>query len=370
MEGSVYRFFRVLKNVLAVVFLFISTSLPAVAETVNIYSWAGYVSEAAIAEFKKETGIDVNYDTFDSLEALETKMLTGKSGYDVIFPSGPVLERLLKLKLLASLDKSQIENWSGLDPVILEKLAVHDPGNAYGAAYMWGTIGIGYNADAIKARLPDGPLDSLALLFDPANAEKLADCGIGILDSPSEVLAIALNYLGLPTDTGKEAEMDKAKSLILGIRKHIRNIRNDNTIDALGSGELCLQLGYGPDVFAAMTAAKEGKTGANVAFFIPKEGTIAFFDSMAIPADAPNKTAAHKFIDFILRPSVMAESSNTTNAANAVVASKPLMNAEIANNLTLYPPDAIMRKLLADKSVPDEVARLRTRVWADIRAGQ
>ncbi|MGE3875437.1 MAG: extracellular solute-binding protein [Parvibaculaceae bacterium] len=363
--------FRVLMlAIVTLALLVLPAPTPAAAETVNIYSWAGYVSEAAIAEFEKETGIDVNYDTFDSLEALETKMLTGKSGYDVIFPSGPVLERLRKLKLLAPLDKSQIPNWAGLDPVILEKLSAHDPGNAYGAAYMWGTIGIGYNADAVKSRLPDAPLDSLALLFDPANAGKLADCGIGILDSPSEVLAIVLNYLGLPTDTGDEAQMNKAKDLVLGVRKHIRNIRNDNTVDALGSGEVCLQFAYGPDVFAAMTAAAEGNTGAKIEYFIPKEGTIAFFDSMAIPEDAPNKAGAHRFIDFLLRPKVMAESSDMTHAANAVPASRPMMNQEIANNLTLYPPEDIMRKLLADKSVPDDVARLRTRAWADIRAGQ
>jgi putrescine transport system substrate-binding protein len=337
--------------------------------TVHVYSWAGYISDQAIADFEAETGIDVTYDTFDSLEALETKILTGRSGYDVIFPSGPVLERLGKLQLLAPLDRSKLPHWSGLDPMILEKLSAHDPDNVYGVPYMWGTVGIGYNVQQVKKRLPEAKLDSLTLLLDPDNAAKLVDCGIGILDSPSEVLAIVLNYLGLPTDSANEAEIDQAKAALLAIRGYIANIRNDNTIDGLASGEVCLQLGYGPDVFAAATAATEGGTGIEVGYFIPREGTIAFFDSMAIPVDAPDPDEAHKFIDFMLRPEVMAENSNLAHAPNAVFASTPMVDPAISGNPALYPPAEIVATLLADKSVPDEVARLRNRAWADIRAG-
>jgi putrescine transport system substrate-binding protein len=363
-------FFCFSKHVIAILALTMLSCPSRAEEQLNIYSWAGYISEAALAQFTKETGIAVNYDTFDSLETLETKMLTGKTGYDVVFPAGPVLERLIKLNLVLPLDGKLIPNRSGLDPVILNKLSVYDPGNKYGAPYMWGTVGVGYNIDAVRQRLPDDPLDSLSLVFDPEKAAKVADCGIGILDSPAEVLAITLNYLGFAPDSGDAGEINKARDLIMGVRKYIRNIRNDNTIDALASGEVCVQLGYGGDVFSAISAAKEGNTGANIAFFVPKEGTIVFFDSMSIPADAPHVTAAHKFIDYMLRPDVMAENSNLAHAANAVVASKPLMNPDIASNPALYPPTEIMAKLLADKTVTPETARLRTRAWADIRAGE
>lgn len=339
-------------------------------ETLNIYNWADYISDDAIAAFEKETGIAVNYDNFDSLEVLETKMLTGNTGYDLVFPSGPVMERLIAVGVLAPLDKSQIPNWDKLDPVILEKLAANDPGNRYGAPYQWSTIGIGYDIDAVAARLPGVTLDSWSVLFDPSNAAKLADCGIGILDSPAEVLPIALNYLGHPLDSAEQAEIDQARDLLLAIRKNIRVIRNDVTIDNLATGSLCVQLGYGADVFAAMDRAAENKTGVKLGYFIPKEGTIAFFDSMAIPADAAHKEAALKFIDFVLRPQIMGGMTNFTHGASAVVGARGFVEPDIAANPSIFPPAEVIARLLPDKSVPEEVARLRTRAWTMIRSGQ
>ncbi len=335
--------------------------------TLHIYSWADYFGEHTLSQFEQETGIKVTYDTFDSLDLLETKLLTGGSGYDVVFPAATVLERGITAGAVSKVDKPRLGNFGNLDPEILRLLAQHDPGNAYGVPYTWGTVGIGYNVEAIAKRMPEAPVDSLDILFKPEIAARFADCGIAVLDSPQEVIAIALSYLGHSPYSDDPKALKQVEQLLAGLRPHLRYISSAKPINDLAQGEICLALAYSGDV--GIAAARAGEVGApfELRYSIPKEGTVIWFDVMAIPKDAPHPANAHAFINFMLRPEVIAEVTNFVFYANANAKSLPLLLPEVKDDPGIYPPEEVRARLFADKSLPLKQMRKQTRMWSNFR---
>lgn len=357
------------RNYAAAALLSVAQASIAEEAVLNVYNWSDYIGEETLEQFEAETGIEVNYDTFNTLEVLETKLLTGGSGYDVVFPSATVLERSISAGAVRTVDKGRLSGFGNLDADILELLAKHDPRNAYGVPYTWGTVGIGYNAEAIFERMPDAPVNSLDMLFKPEIAGRFADCGIAVLDSPQEVIAIALNYLGHSPYSDEPKALKQAGDLLARLRPHLRYVHSLKSINDLAQGEICLSLSYSGDVsIAALRAAEAGKT-FELRYSIPKEGTIIWFDVMAIPTDAPHPDNAHKFIDFMLRPEVIAEVSNFVFYANANAASLPHLLPDVKENPGIYPPAKVKIRLFADKSLPPKQLRERTRLWAKFRYG-
>ena len=286
------------------------TAALAQENVVNVYNWSDYIAEDTVAKFEAETGIKVNYDVFDSNELVEAKLLAGNSGYDVVVPSGFFLERQVGAGLFQPLDKSKLPNLANMDPAVMASTAAHDPGNKYAVDYMWGTTGIGYNTAKVKAALGEQPLDTWDLVFKPELVSKLADCGVTLLDAPAEIVASALNYLGLDPNSESEDDLKKAEDLLMSIRPYVRYFNSSQYIDDLGNGEVCLSVGYSGDVFIARDAAAQAKAGVEVTYTIPKEGALKWFDLFAIPSDAPHVDNAHKFIDFMLRPDIAAANTN------------------------------------------------------------
>lgn len=343
---------------------------PAMAQDklLNIYNWSDYIAEDTIPEFEKETGIKVNYDVYDSNEVLEGKLLAGKSGYDIVVPSASFLERQVQAGIFATIDKSKLSNYGNLDRGIMERLQAHDPGNKYAVPYMWGTTGIGYNVAKVRERLGDDtPTDTWDLIFDPKVAAKLADCGIALLDAPSEVFNTARNYLGLPPTSQSPDDLEKAVAMLLKVRPHIKYFHSSQYIDDLANGEICVAMGYSGDVFQAIDDAAEG---VEVAYTIPQEGALIWFDVMAIPADAPHKDAAHAFIDYILRPEVVAKISDAMFYANPNAKATPLVSDEVKNDPAIYPPEAVQARLFPDKVPAGRFAREQTRAWTKVKTGQ
>ncbi len=345
-------------------------AVPAMAQdkVLNIYNWSDYIAENTIANFEQEFGIKVNYDVYDSNEILEGKLLAGNTGYDIVVPTGSFLERQLAAGIFAKIDKSKLKNYGNLDQGIMARLRAQDPDNAHSVPYMWGTTGIGFNVAKVKERLGDGaPTDSWSLIFDPANAAKLADCGIALLDAPTEVFDIARNYLGLDPVSQEKADLDKAVALLEKIRPHIKYFHSSSYIDDLANGELCVAMGWSGDVFQAIDDAAER---VEVRYVIPKEGAVIWFDLMAIPADAPHKDAAHKFIDYILRPDVVAKISDEMFYANPNAAATPLVSDEVKGDPAIYPPAEVQARLFADKVPAGRFARTQTRAWTKVKTGQ
>ncbi|MEO5806169.1 polyamine ABC transporter substrate-binding protein [Devosia sp.] len=346
---------------------------PALAQeeaVVNVYNWSDYIAEDTVSKFEAETGIKVNYDVFDSNELVEAKLLAGNSGYDVVVPSGFFLERQISAGLFQPLDKAKLPNIVNMDPDIMASTAAHDPENKYAVDYMWGTTGIGYNVDKVKAALGDAPIDSWDLIFKPEMAEKLKDCGITLLDAPSEIMSTALNYLGLDPNSESEDDLAKGEALLMSIRPFVRQFNSSQYIDALGNGEVCISVGYSGDVFIAKAAAEEAKAGVTVNYFIPKEGALKWFDLFAIPSDAPHPDNAHKFIDFMLRPDIAAANSNFVFYASGNKAAVPLMDKAITGDPAIYPPTEVAAKLFPLKAHTAKYDRLLTRAWTRIKTGQ
>ncbi|MDP1730543.1 MAG: polyamine ABC transporter substrate-binding protein [Devosia sp.] len=345
---------------------------PALAQdkVVNVYNWSDYIAEDTVAKFEAETGIKVNYDVFDSNELVEAKLLAGNSGYDVVVPSGFFLERQITAGLFQPLDKTKLPNLSNMDPAIMEEAAAHDPGNQYSVDYMWGTTAIGYNVAAVTERLGDQPPDTWDIVFKPEIVSKLADCGITLLDAPAEIMATALNYLGLDPNSESEEELKQAEELLLSIRPYIRYFHSSQYIDDLGNGEVCLSVGYSGDVFIAQAAAAEADQGIEIAYFIPKEGALKWFDLFAIPSDAPHPDNAHRFIDFMLRPDVAAANTNYVFYASGNKAALELIDEEVKSDPAIYPSDETLAKLFPLKAHSAAYDRLLTRSWTRIKTGQ
>lgn len=343
----------------------------AAEKVVHVYNWSDYITEDALRSFTAETGIKVVYDVYDNNEVLSAKLLAGRSGYDVIFPSArPFAARFVQGKLLLPLDKAQLPNLKHLDPAILKGLAGIDSGNAHLVPYMWGTTGIGYNVDKVKAALGTSTVDSWSVLFDPANAAKLASCGIAFLDDEIEGLGAALIYLGKHPAAGSAADLEAVSKLYQPIRTHIRYFSSSRYIDDLANGDICIALGYSGDVLQARDRAAEAGNGVNIAYAIPKEGAIRWIDTAAIPKDAPHPAEAHAFINFLMRPEVIAGITNYVTYANANLASKPKVDPEIRNDPGIYPPDAVAAKLIDDTSPKPNEQRNRVRMWTRVKTGR
>ncbi|MCW1938554.1 extracellular solute-binding protein [Pseudomonas sp. MDMC_285] len=343
-----------------------ATPLMAEPKQLNLYNWADYVAPQALARFQAETGIRVKYDTFDSTDVLESKLMTGGSGYDVVFPASSGLSRAIQAKALQPV--GALKNASNLDPELLAKLASVDPGNQYGVPYTWGTVGLAINKQAVEQRLPGVVLDSLDLLFKPEYASKLKDCGISVLDSPQEVIAIALNYLGKPPYSAKGADLEAASALLAALQPNLRYIGNARQIDDLAKGETCLALTYTGDAGMAAARAAEAGQPFEVLYRIPREGTLIWFDTLAIPADAPHPGNARAFIDFMLQPEAIAELTNTLFFANANHAATPLLDEAVSGDPDIYPPEAVRERLFVEEVLSLREQRQRTRLWTAFRS--
>lgn len=349
-------------------------ALPAAAaeeKVLAIYNWSDYIAADTIARFEAETGIKVSYDVYDSNETLEAKLLAGKSGYDLVVPSfSPFMIRQIKAGIYQPIDKSKLKNYGNLDKAILERTALGDPGNSHGVPYLWGTTGIGYNVAKVKEALgPDAPVDSLALLFDPKNAAKLASCGISLLDTAQELFPAALAYLGKNPISRDPKDLDAAAEVIQKIRPSIRKFHSSQYINDLANGDLCVAFGYSGDVIQAQTRAEEAKNGIEIKYSIPKEGAMLWVDMMGIPKDAPHPGNAHLFIDYILRPEVIAAITNAVGYPNPNALATELVDEEIREDPTIYPPEAVRGKLFFDQPAEGDFERRRTRAWTRVKSG-
>lgn len=353
-----------------------ATSPAAEEKVLNVYNWSDYVAPDTIKQFEQKTGIKVNYDVYSENETLETKLSAGKSGYDVVFPSArPFAQRQVKAGFYASLPKDKLSNWSHLDPAILAGLEDVDPGNAHVVPYMWGTTGLGINVAKVKQALGEkAPLDSWALLFDPANAAKLAKCGISVLDDDQETFGAALIWLGRDPNAGSADEIEAVSKVYAAIRPHIRTFNNAEYKDALANGDVCVAMGYSGDIGQARDVAAEaaeaaGRQAPDIRYVIPREGAMRWIDVIAIPADAPHPGNAALFIDYLLEPAVIAAISDSVGYANANKDATALVSADVTSDPNVYPPAEVLAKLVDPRSLPDAVQRQRVRAWTTIKSG-
>jgi len=351
-----------------------AAALPSAAaeKQLNIYNWSDYIADDTVARFEHETGDKVSYDVYDSNEVLEAKLLAGRSGYDLVVPSAsPYLARQIAAGVYQKLDRAKLGNYGNLDPQILANAANADPGNQYAVPYLWGTTGIGYNRAMIKAALGDGaPVDSDRLLFDPANAKKLAQCGISLLDSAQEMVPAALAFLGRDPLSRAPEDLDRAMAAINAIRPDIRKFHSSQYINDLANGDLCIAFGYSGDMLQARNRARDAKNGIDIAYAIPKEGAMMWIDMMAVPKDAPHAEEALRFIDYVLRPETIAAISNTVAYANPNAKATALVDAGLRDDPNVYPPAAVRARLFFDKPVTPQYERLRTRAWTKVKTGE
>jgi putrescine transport system substrate-binding protein len=339
-------------------------------KVLNVYNWSDYVEPTVLEEFTRKTGIKVNYDVFDANEVLETKLLTGHTNYDVVVPSAPFLQRQITAGVFQKLDKPQLPNLKNLDPDMLKRIAVYDPGNEHSVPYMWVTSGPGYNVAKIKERMPDAPVDSLRMFYDPAVIAKFKDCGVSVLDAPAEVMGTVLIYLGKDPRSESPDDLKAAEAVLLSIRPYLRYVHSSRYIDDLANGETCLALGWSGDVKQARDRAKDAGKGIEVKYNIPREGSIMNFDMLAIPADAPHPHNAHLFINYLLDPEVAAKNSNLVKYANINTASTPMLVDAVKGDPNIYPPPDIQAKLVPEPPLSQEYQRLLTRTWTRFKTGK
>jgi len=337
----------------------------------NVYNWSDYIGETTVEDFQKATGITVRYDVYDSNETLEAKLMAGNTGYDIVVPTGSFLGRQIQAGIYQEIDKSKLKNYGNLDPQILKALEAFDPGNKYAVPYFWGTVGIGYNVDKVKERLGDNaPVDSLDLLFKPENAEKLKDCGISMLDAPSDMFQTALKYLGKDPHSKSEEDYAAVEQLFAGVRPYIKYFHSSQYINDLANGELCAVIGWSGDIFIAAARADEAKNNVHLDYRIPKEGSLLWVDSLAIPKDAKNVDNALKFIDYLNDPQVAANGVNYVSYASPNLAALDKVEPDIKNNPSIYPTDDVKKNLFSDMQADPDLERLRTRTWTKVKTGQ
>jgi len=342
---------------------------PSAEKVVNVYNWSDYIDPQVVKDFEKQYGIKVNYDVFDKNEVLETKLLTGNTGFDVVVPSAPFLELEIRAGALEKLDKAGIPNLKYLDPAVERSVAGYDPGNQYSADYMWITSGLGYNLQAVKARIPDPPLESWRLLYDPAYVSKLKDCGVTVLDEPTEVIGTALLYLGKDPNSESPADLAAAMKVLMAIRPYVRYVNSSRYIDDLANGEICLALGWSGDVKQAKVRAEQAGRTYTIAYSIPKEGAVENFDVLAIAANAPHPRNANLFINYLLDPRVAARNSNLVKYANGDLASRPYLQKSVLDDPGIYPPPAVMQTLVPERAKSMQFMRLLTRAWTNFKSG-
>jgi putrescine transport system substrate-binding protein len=337
-------------------------------KVLNLYIWSDYLAPTTLARFEKQTGIKVNAAYYDANETLDTKLHAGNSGYDVVVPTASYFEAQIKAGMYLPLDKSKLPNLKNMDPQLMAKVALHDPGNAHGVIYLWGTNGIGYNEKMVKELLPDAPLDSWGMVFDPKVASKLAKCGISVLNSPAEMMRAVFSYLGKDPNSQNPQDLAQGEAVLLKIRPFIRSINSSEYIDALANGDLCVAVGYNGDVVQARDRAQDANKGIEIKYSIPKEGTILWFDMMAIPKDAPHPESAYAFINFVMTPEVIGEITNFKGYANANAVAQPL--ASVKNEPAIYPTPEVMPRLTVQLADSEDQTRAITRVWEKFKTGQ
>jgi putrescine transport system substrate-binding protein len=351
----------------------IALSVPARAQerVVNFYNWSNYMAPGVLEDFTKETGIRVVYDTFDANETLETRLLAGKSGYDVVVPTAYFLQRQIAAKIFQKLDKSKLPNLVNAWDAVTSRLNVYDPGNQFAANYMWGTTGIGYNVRAVEKILgPGAKIDSWDVVFKPENLAKFKDCGVHMLDSADDVLPAALNALGLDPNSTKQPDLDKAAELVGRVRSSVRKFHSSEYLSALATGEICLVVGWSGDIIQARARAEESRNGVEIGYAVPKEGAQMFFDNLAIPADAPHVAEAHALINYLYRPDVAAKNSNYLGYANGNLASQKLIDPKILGDKTIYPDDAMLAKLFIITARDPATQRVINRLWTRVKTGR
>jgi putrescine transport system substrate-binding protein len=346
--------------------------VPAVAQekVVNVYNWNDYVDPRVLEDFTRETGIKVVYDTYDNNEIVETKMLAGRSGYDIVVPSAPFLQRMVAANLFQPLDLGKLPNHKNLWPEIQKRLATYDPGNRHAVPYLWGTIGIGVNTAKVKERLGGSIPESWDILLDPKVSAKLKDCGIHVLDGPEDLLPNVLRALRLDPNSKNANDITKAGDALFRVRDNIRKFHSSEYINALAGGDICMAVGFSGDILQARKRAKEAGNGVDIAYIIPKEGAQMWFDSMVIPKDAPNPENALAFINYMLRPAVAAANSNLVEYASANLAAKPLIKPEVRDNPGVYPDEATLARLFTNTAYDERIQRTVTRVWTRVKTGR
>ncbi|MGX9962495.1 polyamine ABC transporter substrate-binding protein [Roseomonas sp. F4] len=350
---------------------FASPSAQAQDRVVNVFNWNDYIDPYVVQRFTRETGIRVRYDIYDSLETLEGRLSAGRSGYDIVVPtSEPTFSRLARAGGLLPLDRAKIPNLANLDPALQAQVAASDPDNRFGALYLWGSIGLGVNAERIRALAPDAPMDSLRLIFDPAHARRIARCGISMMDSASDVIPTVLRYLGKDPNSTDAGDLREVERTLMAVRPFIRNFSTGGTIEALASGQACLAFAYSGDAIQAGVRAREANRGVAVTYVAATEGAQLWFDLLAIPADAPNPDNAHAFINFLLQPDVMAAITNHVRYPNGVPASRASVAPEVAADPAVFPPEAMRPRFFTIGPVAQAAERARNRVWARFKAGR
>ena len=371
MKLTVAHFKQAAMSVMVTAALVLSTtSVQAEDRSLNIYNWSDYIDNDILKEFTEKTGIKVNYDVFDTNELLETKLLAGSSGYDLVVPSANFLGRQIEAGVFQKLDKTKIPNLQYSWDMINERLAAYDPGNEYSVNYLWGTIGVGYSEEKVKKILPEAPVDSWDLVFKPENASKLAECGIYVLDSPTEIIPPAMKYLGLDPKDLSTDNLKKVEELLTKVRPYIKKFHSSEYISALANGDICVAVGYSGDIFQSASRAEEAKNGITVKYFVPKEGSLMWFDQMAIPKDAKNVTEAHEFINFVMEPKNMARISNAVSYANGNKASQEFIKPEIKDNPAIFPTEDVLKNLFTMLPFDSKTQRLVNRSWTTIKSGQ
>jgi len=362
-----------LRYAVAVAALLLAMSPPARAgeRTVNFYNWSNYMAPGVLEDFTRETGIKVVYDTFDANETLETRLLAGKSGYDVVVPTAYFLQRQIKANIFQKLDTSKLPNLANAWPVVTQQLAIYDPGNQYAANYMWGTTGIGYNVKMAQKILgADARIDSWDIVFKPENLAKFKDCGIHMLDSADDIFPAALGYLGLDPNSTKPADLEKAADLVTRITPYVRKFHSSEYLSALATGEICFVVGWSGDILQARSRAADAKSAIEIGYAIPKEGAQMFFDNLAIPADARNVAEAYELINYLYRPDVAAKNSDFLSYANGNLASQKLVDPKILNDRNIYPDEAMQKKLFVITARDPATQRIINRLWTRVKTGR
>ncbi len=356
-------------NISLVVLLTTFSAATYAAEDVNISNWNGYIAEDTLTHFTQETGIKATYDIHDSNEVLESKLMTGNTGYDVVSPSNHFLSRLIKAGAIQKLDKSQLPNWKNLDPALMKKLEVNDPGNQYGYPYMWGTAGIGYNVEKIKAIFGNTDVThSWNLFFDENNIKKLSQCGVAIIDNPTQILPITLNYLGLPHHSHDPADYKKAEQALLKIRPYIQYFHTSKYVSDLANGNICAVIGFNGDIVQAAASAREANNGIEIAYSIPDEGSTLWLDMVVMPKSAPHEKNGYAYMNYLLEPQVIANISNSIHYANPNSAADEYVIPAVKQDLAIYPPKSVLDKLFIVEDLPPAIARLSTRLWTKLKS--
>lgn len=348
-----------------------ATGAPVAEEKIlNIYNWSDYTGPTTIADFEARTGIKVNYDTYDSNEVLETKMLTGRSGYDVVFPSAVPLARQIGAGAIGKLDPTKLPNLVHMDPDVLRSVARNDPGNAHSIPYMWGTAGLGYNPDMVRKVLGTDRIDSWDAIFDPAVASKLAKCGIAMMDVPEDTFMAARIYLGRDANSQDPGDLKAAEALLKRARPYYRYFNTSQLVNDLASGEVCVAFSWNGYIIQARDRGAAASSPVKLEYVIPKEGSFLWFDVAAIPVDAKHPGNAHAFLNYLMEPEVIAQVSNRTGYANGNRDALPFLDARVRDDPAVYAPAELRGKLPPDTAETPPYIREASRAWTRIKSGQ